>query len=96
MVAVKSFLKNNPGSAVALGVLIGAIGFSKSGFLVLIPLLKPLILVGGVLFLWSFMKNKAQKALASKLQGFTQPGNVIDLCPRCGSYQKPGHRCREA
>ena len=20
-------------------------------------------------------------------------GNVIDLCPKCGSYLKPGHRC---
>ncbi len=94
MVKIIDFLKNNPGSAIALGVLIGAMAFSKTGLYVLVPLIKPLIWVGAIWFGLSYLKRKAQKALGAKLQGFTQPGNVIDLCPRCGSYQKPGHRCK--
>jgi hypothetical protein len=92
----------------ALAGIVGALMLSRGGMATLMPLVRVLLPVILIVLAFNFLKNKlmaggAGKALREKMeeamrqaqqQQQGKQGKVIDLCPKCGTYLAPGHRCK--
>ena len=86
------------------GILMGLL-LSRGGLVALVPLVRMLMPVIIVVLAYKFVSKKI-KGVASDFVtknmgqsggfgnvGSTQEQQVIDLCPKCGSYLKSGHKC---
>jgi len=79
-----------------------ALFMSKGGAASLMPLIRALIPVIVAVVLYRIVRGLVRSQILGQQprpggdggspQG-QQQGQVIDLCPRCGSYLAPGHRC---
>ena len=93
-------------SLVALGCLLGGLLLSRGGMASLAPLARMLLPVIIAFIAVKFVSNKVRRVASDfmaknmgQVGGFGNvAGNgekkVIDLCPKCGSYMNPGHKCK--
>lgn len=98
-------------SLLALALILGGLFSSRGGLAALAPLLRFILPIVVVLFLFNYVKRRLSsgalgEALRKKMEeamrqqqaqggrGGAGGGNVIDLCPKCGSYLAAGHRCK--
>lgn len=104
-----SRLSENILPILAVVVLVLALVFAKGAVFALRPLLKFAIPAAIAYVSWRWVKRKfmmiAGNTIRQKMEdamrgqmGGPQGGahsshQVIDLCPKCGAYLAPGHRC---
>ncbi len=93
-------------SLIALGCLLGGLLLSRGGLASLMPFARILLPVIIVLIAAKFVSKKVRRVasdfIAKKMGqvgGFDNVAGgaekkVIDLCPKCGSYMNPGHKCK--
>ncbi len=93
-------------SLLALGCLFGGLLLSRGGLASLLPLVRMLLPVIIVLIAVKFVSSKVRRVatdfIAKNMGQVGGFGNVaggaekkiIDLCPKCGSYMNPGHKCK--
>lgn len=86
-------------SFLALAGILCGLFLSRGGVGTLLPLIRFLMPVIVVLVALNFLQKKVKNVatnFVAKNMG-QAPGrpdaNVIDLCPKCGSYMKAGHKC---
>jgi hypothetical protein len=94
---------------VALALLGGGLALSHGGFTTLLPAVRIIAMVVAALLVLRLIKNRVSGSLqaivkrqmeaagmtAGAARGAGPGGKVIDLCPRCGTYLAPGHRCKK-
>ena len=84
----------------ALACIGAALLLTRGGLAAVAPLLRTLLPIAIGVFSYRYLASKLRAAMG---QGQGQAndtrrhprdgGQVIDLCPKCGSYLRPGHRC---
>ncbi len=92
----------------AAGVILAALFLTRGGIASLLPLLRLALPAVVVVLVYRSVKSKIRGAVDDALRhqggdlrgGPGRPGGagpaagpVIDLCPQCGAYKQPGHRC---
>ena len=80
-----------------------ALFMTRGGAASLVPLVRALIPVVVVVVAYRIVRGYVRSQILGQQprsgsggpepHGAGQDGKVIDLCPRCGSYLAPGHRC---
>lgn len=94
----------------ALGCLVFVIMSARGGAQVLMPLARWILPVIVMIFVLGYLKKKvmsgriaetfrkqmeqAMQAQQQKAGGGATANKTIDLCPKCGSYSAPGHKCK--
>jgi len=94
-------LRRNGWQIAAGAMLIGTLGASRGGIGALLPLLRFALPALAIYLIYRAVKKRVSGVLGNTMRrSFEQAqqqargGNqVIDLCPKCGAYQQPGHRC---
>ena len=93
----------------AAAFLIVGLMLSGNGLRALVPVARFLAPFFVIWLIFRFFRNKLKnlvggaargrieemmRQMAEQQQSGRRPGNgVIDLCPQCGAYLKPGHKC---
>lgn len=89
----------------AIAAIAMALFLTRGGMATVGPLLRLALPVVLVVIAYRAVKGRIRSAVEEALRvqqrgrppyqesQAAQGGEVIDLCPRCGAYQKPGHRC---
>jgi hypothetical protein len=91
-------------------VLVGGLLMSRGGVASLMPFARVLVPVIVVLVVLRLVKKRMAGAMAALIKKQMEAagmaaggprgaatgggGKVIDLCPQCGTYLAPGHRCK--
>ena len=91
-------LRENKWTLTALTMILAALFLTRGGLASLLPLLRALIPVIIAVLGYRYLRSKITETMNqhrySGNHRSSDQNRVIDLCPRCGSYLKPGHRCQ--
>ncbi len=99
-------MKDNKWSVAALAVIAVALLSTRGGMASLVPLLRSLMPIILAVLAYRFITRKIRNLMGQNPQQQNQnqfrwptsrpteeEKRVIDLCPKCGAYMRPGHRC---
>ncbi|MBM4252868.1 MAG: hypothetical protein FJ146_12925 [Deltaproteobacteria bacterium] len=101
-------MKDNKWTVAALAVIAVALLSTRGGMASLVPLLRNLMPLILAVLAYRFIVRKVRSVLGQnpeqpqqRQSQFRWPQSrpaedekrVIDLCPKCGAYMRPGHRC---
>lgn len=93
--------RENKWTFTALAVIGLTLLFTRGGIASLMPLMRAMLPVIIAVIAYRFVRGKVrdvmgQQGRPDQFSGRSDERQIIDLCPKCGAYLRPGHRCQKS
>ena len=94
-------VRENKWTFTALAVIGLTLLFTRGGVASLMPLMRAMLPIIIAVIAYRFVRGKVRDVMGpqgrpNQFSGRGEERQIIDLCPKCGTYLRPGHRCQKS